>query len=104
MSIQVVTRHMCLSMDCKDRVAQRCTAVIRCCPDVLHIRVVLDDTNGPYKAGVDKRCHLTVRGRDHLRIDVDKLRADVWQSVDAAFGELWIRLKRRKRREWRLDS
>jgi ribosome-associated translation inhibitor RaiA len=104
MSIQFVTRHMCLSMDCKNRVAQLCSAVIRCYPNVLHIRVVLDDINGPYKAGNDTRCHLTVRGRDHLRIDIDKLRTDVWQSVDSAFGELWVRLVQCKRRGRKFDS
>jgi len=99
MSIQIVTRHMCLSTDLKRGVTELCEAAMQSCPDVLRVRVVLDDINGPNKAGVDKRCHLMVRGRDHLRMDINELQGDVWQSVDAAFRQLSIKLARCRRQE-----
>lgn len=98
MSIQIVTRHMCLSTDIKQRVNELCGEVLRSFPDVLRLRVVLDDINGPDKAGVDKRCHLMVRGRNHLRIDIEALRDDVLQSVGEAFRRLSAKLARYKQR------
>lgn len=99
MSIEIVTRHMCISTDLKRGVTELCEAVMRCFPDVLRVRVVLDDINGPNKAGIDKRCHLLVRGRDHLRIDINEFQDDVWQSVDSAFRQLSIKLARYRRQD-----
>jgi len=99
MGIQIVTRHMCLSVELKQRVTELCEEVMQRFPDVLRIRVVLDDINGPDKAGVDKRCHLMVRGRNHLRIDVNEFQDDVWPSIDGAYRQLLVKLARYKRQE-----
>lgn len=99
MTIQIVTRHMCPPIELKQRVIELCKEVMQRFPDVLRIRVVLDDINGPDKAGVDKRCHLMVRGRNHLRIDINEFQDDVWSSIDAAYRQLLIKLARYKRQE-----
>ena len=61
---------------------------------VKQIDVVIEDINGPYKAGIDKRCHLKVRGSGNLAIDVDKIDSDLYCAIDEAFHRLTCILKR----------
>lgn len=55
---------------------------------VRYIDVKIEDINGPHKAGIDKRCHLKVRGKDHLAIDISDMDDDITCAIDKAFCHL----------------
>ena len=97
MTIQIVVRHMNLSCDIKECARELCEEVMQYWPDIMRIRIVLDDINGPNKAGIDKRCHLIVRGRHHLRFDIDEHCDDIWQSLHTAFKRLKKKLMQHRR-------
>lgn len=60
---------------------------------IQNIDVKIADLNGPYKAGVDKRCHLKVRGHNHLAIDINDVDEDITHAIDRAFRHLKKTLK-----------
>ena len=99
MIIQISTRHFRPSSDIRKRVRELCEDVVQHVPDVLRIHVVLDDTSGSDITGPGIRCHFTVRGRNHLRIDVSEYQGDIWQSIDGAYRQLAAGLERHRRQE-----
>jgi hypothetical protein len=52
---------------------------------IQNIHVKIEDVNGPHKTGIYKRCHLRVRGKEHLAIDVDEIDEDLGYAIDQAF-------------------
>ena len=49
--------------------------------------VRIGDVNGP-KGGVDKRCHVTVRGKHFAVLSLDELSGDAYSAVDAAMERM----------------
>ena len=58
-------------------------ALGRFAPEVAHVTVRLSDENGP-RGGVDKRCHLTVRGPRLSTVVIDERSAVVEAAIDLA--------------------
>ena len=104
MNIQVVTRHLDGGKGAAngliDHIHQVCVEFGERCADALDIQVVLEDINGPTKGGVDKHCHIKVRGRQRLHFDASATRPELWQATDAAFrrlDRLFVRRERSRR-------
>lgn len=68
--------------------------------EILNIDVKIDNINGPYKSGIDKRCHLKVRGKEHLVIDI----AEVDENLDCAIDNAFQRLKKDMKRSRALQE
>ena len=95
MNVQISIRHMQASQVSKQSIRKLCGEIINKHEPINHIDVKIEDINGPYKAGIDKRCHLKVRGKNHLAIDVDDIDSDVNYAIDNAFRRLKKILKRK---------
>jgi len=93
MNVQISIRHMVASKVIKQMVKDLCHEVKNKYENIQNIDVKIEDINGPYKAGIDKRCHLKVRGNDHLAIDIDDIDEDVTHAIDRAFHHLKKTLK-----------
>lgn len=96
MNVQISIRHMAVSHGIKQLVHEMCDEVQNKYGDIKCIDVMIEDVNGPYKAGIDKRCHLRVRGKDRLAIDIDEIDEDLSYSIDQAFYHLYQALRRSK--------
>lgn len=88
MNVQISIRHMVTSKMIKQMVKDLCHEVKNKYENIQNIDIKIEDINGPYKAGIDKRCHLKVRGREHLAIDIDNIDEDITCAIDSAFHHL----------------
>lgn len=95
MNVQISIRHMQASQVSKQTIRKLCGEIINRYESIKNIDVKIEDINGPYKAGIDKRCHLKVRGKNHFAIDVDDIDVDVNYAIDNAFRRLKKMLKRK---------
>lgn len=93
MNIQVSIRHMMASNVINKMVNDLCQEVNSTYQNIRRIDVKLEDINGPFKSGIDKRCHLKVRGSDHLCIDIDDVDEDILSAIERAFHHLKKALK-----------
>lgn len=94
MNIQISTRHMTVSEVIKQMVRELCGEVHHKYGGIQNIDIKIEDMNGPHKAGIDKRCHLKVRGKEHLAIDIDEIDEDLDCAIDNAFHRLKQVLRR----------
>jgi ribosome-associated translation inhibitor RaiA len=78
----------------KQLVRELCDEVQNKYGDIQNIDVMIEDVNGPHKAGIDKRCHLRVRGKEHLAIDADEIEEDLGDAIYQAFRHLYEALRR----------
>lgn len=62
--------------------------------EIQNIDVKIEDITGPHKKSIDKRCHLKVRGKKHLAIDIDEVDEDIDSAIDNAFLHLKQVLRR----------
>jgi len=93
MNVQISIRHMSVSQVVKQTVHELCSEVQNKYGDIQYIDVKIEDINGPHKAGIDKHCHLKVRGRERLTIDIDEIDEDLDCAIDNAFRHLKQALK-----------
>lgn len=96
MTIQISTRHMTVSQVIKQMVRELCREILNKYGEIHHIDIRIEGVNGPRKAGVDQRCHLKVRGKEHMAIDIDEIDEDLDCAIDNAFQRLKQLLRRRK--------
>lgn len=94
MNVQISIRHMAVSQLVKQMVRELCGEIYRKNNDIQNIDVNIEDINGPHKAGIDKRCHLKVRGKERLIIDIDEIDEDLDCAIDKAFHQLKQVLRR----------
>ena len=87
---------MTVSKVIKKMVRELCSDIQNKYGEIQHIDIKIEDVNGPHKAGVDQRCHLKVRGKEHMAIDIDEIDEDLDCAIDNAFQRLKQSLKRRK--------
>jgi ribosome-associated translation inhibitor RaiA len=79
---------MAVSQVVKKIVRDLCSEVQNKCNGIQDIDVKIEDINGHAKSGMDKRCHLKVRGKERLAIDVDEVDEDIHSAIDNAFRRL----------------
>ena len=103
MNVQISVRRMPLSLGMENVINQTCNDISSKFHDIHIIEVYLEDINGPYKGGLDKRCHLKVRGLNHFSVDVTEISRDLYSAVDRAFSRL-IQIIKRKLSGRALDS
>jgi ribosome-associated translation inhibitor RaiA len=94
MSIHISIRHMLASQVSKQFIRELCDEIKSKYKPIHDIDVMIDDINGPYKKGTDKRCHLKVRGNNRLTIDIENVDTDVNCAIDNAFHLLRHALQR----------
>lgn len=95
MNIQISVRRMPISLDMKKVINETCNDLSSKFNDIQSIEVYLEDINGPHKGGLDKCCHLKVRGQNHLCVDVTEIKRDLYSAIDKAFSRLVQLIKRR---------
>ena len=95
MSVKLSIRHMAVSHVIKTMVRELCNEVKNKYDGIQIIDVMIDNINGPHKYGIDKRCHIKVRGKEHLAIDIDEIDEDLDCSIDNAFHRLKCMLRSR---------
>ncbi len=93
MSIRISVRRMSISLDMKKMIRETCEKLSGTYDDIQDIEIFIDDVNGPDKGGVDKRCHVKVRGVNHLSLDIVKVSRDIYTAIDLAFSRLVQLLK-----------
>ncbi|PCJ86271.1 MAG: hypothetical protein COA54_09075 [Thiotrichaceae bacterium] len=93
MNVEISIRHMATSYVVNQMIKDLCNEVNNKYENIKNIDVIIEDINGPYKAGVDKRCHLKVRGSNHLAIDIDDVDEDISHAIERAFQHLIKLLK-----------
>ena len=94
MNVQIVARHLKVSASLQQSIRQRCTEAFNFMEGLLEIQVVIEDMNGPDKHGIDKRCHVHVRGLHRFRLDVEQVADEISLAIDLTFMQLQARLKR----------
>ncbi len=94
MNVQISIRHMMASQVNKRMVRELCGEMKNKYEDIQYIDVTIEDINGPHKAGIDKRCHLKVRGKDRLAFDISDINEDITSAIDNAFYHLKKLLER----------
>ena len=94
MNVQISIRHMQASQVSKQTIRKLCGEIINKYEPIKNIDVKIEDINGPHKAGIDKRCHLKVRGINHLAIDVDDINSDINSDINYAIDNAFRRLKK----------
>ena len=94
MNVQISIRHMMASQVSKQMIRELCGEISNQYKPIYNIDVKIEDTNDPYKAGIDKRCHLKVRGSNHLSIDIEDIDVDINCAIDNAFYRLKRALER----------
>jgi len=105
MNVQISIRHMIASQVNRQMIQQLCEEINNKFETISSIDVKIEDINGPHKAGIDKRCHLKVRGNNHLSIDIEDTNADINYAIDNAFSRLKQTLERDSRHKHRrLDN
>jgi ribosome-associated translation inhibitor RaiA len=95
MNIQISVRRMPISLDMKKVINETCNDLSSKFNDIQTIEVYLEDINGPNKGGLDKCCHLKVRGPNHLSVDVTEIKRDLYSAIDKAFSRLVEIIKRK---------
>ena len=100
---QIVSRHMELDKELKANITRLINKIPRYDLHITSIRVIIEDVNGPNKGGIDRRCHLSVRGAHKLDIEIEEIDENCWQAVALAFQRLdhplnWIHLQRKATR------
>jgi len=93
MNVEISIRHMATSYVVNQMIKDLCNEVKNKYANIRNIDVIIEDINGPYKAGIDKRCHLKVRGSNHLAIDIDDVDEDISHAIERAFQHLIKLLK-----------
>ena len=88
MNVQISIRHMVAPKVIKQMVIDLCHEVKNKYENIQNIDIKIEDINGPYKAGIDKRCHLKVRGINHLAIDIEDIDEDITCAIDNVFHRL----------------
>ncbi len=102
MNIQLSIRHMNISESLKGLIHELCNEVAALDSGIRQMEVTLDDVNGPHKAGIDKCCHLHLRGDDHLVIDIQEMDRELTYAIDQAFARLRQQVQRRKKGKLRV--
>jgi len=95
MNIQISVRRMPVSLGIKKVINETCNDLSSKFKDIQTVEVYLEDINGPHKGGFDKRCHLKVRGQNHLSVDVTEIKRDLYSAIDKAFARLIHIIKRK---------
>lgn len=95
MNIQISVRRMPISLGIKKVINETCNDLSSKINDIQTIEVYLEDINGPHKGGLDKRCHLKVRGKNHFSVDVVEVKRDLYSAIDKAFSRLIQVIKRK---------
>jgi len=95
MNVQISIRHIQATQVSKQSIRKLCGEIINKHEPINNIDVKMEDINGPHKAGIDKRCHLKVRGKNRLAIDIDDVDSDINYAIDNAFRRLKKILKRK---------
>jgi len=93
MNVQISIRHMVASKTIKQMVKDLCHEIHKKYEYIQNIDVKIEDINGPHKSGIDKRCHLKVRGSNHLVMDINDIDEDITYAIDRAFQHLKKSLK-----------
>jgi len=93
MNVQISIRHMMATKVIRQMIKDLCQEIKNQYGNILNIDIKIEDINGPYKSGIDKRCHLKVRGSDHLAIDIDDIDEDITHAIERAFQHLKKLLK-----------
>ncbi len=86
---------MTVSEVIKKMVRELCGEIQNKYGEIQHIDIKIEDVTGPHKAGIDQRCHLKVRGKEHMAIDIDEIDEDLDCAIDKAFQRLKQLLRRR---------
>lgn len=94
MNVQITIRHLVVSQGVKQLVRELCDEVQNKYGDIQNIDVMIEGVNGSHKAGIDKHCHLRVRGKEHLAIDADEIDEDLGDAIYQAFHSLYQALRR----------
>ena len=55
---------------------------------VNQIEIKIEDINGPNKSGIDKHCHLKVRGNNNLTLDINDIDTEIDNAIDNSFYQL----------------
>jgi ribosome-associated translation inhibitor RaiA len=79
---------MTVSQVMKQIVRNLCSDVQNKFNGIQNIDVKIESINGHDISGMDKRCHLKVRGKERLAIDVEELDEDLHSAIDNAFRRL----------------
>lgn len=95
MNVQISVRRMPLSLGMEKVINETCNDISSKFNDIQTIEVYLEDINGPHKGGLDKRCHLKVRGQKHFNVDVTEIKRDLYSAIDKAFSRLIQIIKRK---------
>ncbi len=88
MNIQISVRRMTIPQVMKQIVRELCSDIQNKCNGIQNIDVKIENINGHDISGMDKRCHLKVRGKEHLAVDVEELDEDIHSAIDSAFRRL----------------
>ena len=94
MDIQISIRHMIASLVNKKMILELCDEINNKYTSVNKIDIKIEDINGPNKSGIDKRCHLKVRGKNNLTIDIDDIDTEINCAIDNSFYHLNHALKK----------
>ena len=78
----------------KKMILDLCSEIFNKFKSISIIDVKIEDINGPHKSGIDKRCHLKVRGKNNLAFDIDDIDAEINCAIDSAFYHLKSALER----------
>jgi len=88
MIIQISIRHMIASLVNKKMILELCSEINNKYKSIYNIDVKIEDINGPHKAGIDKCCHLKVRGTNNLAFDIYDIDNEINYAIDNAFNHL----------------
>jgi hypothetical protein len=94
MDIQISIRHMIASLVNKKMVLELCGEINNKYKSVNIIDIKIEDINGPNKSGIDKRCHLKVRGKNNLMFDIDDIDTEIDCAIDNSFYHLNLALEK----------
>jgi ribosome-associated translation inhibitor RaiA len=94
MNVQISIRHMAVTQVYKHMLRDLCGEMQKKYGEIQNIDVKIEDITGPHKKSIDKRCHLKVRGKKHLAIDIDRVDEDLDSAIDNAFLHLKQALRR----------
>ena len=86
---------MTVSQVIKKMVREFCGEIQNKYGEIQLIDIRIEGVNGPHKAGIDQRCHLKVRGKERMAIDIDEIDEDLHCAIDNAFQRLKQLLRRR---------
>jgi len=95
MNVQISVRRMPLSLGMQKVISETCNDISLKFNFIKTIEVYLEDINGPYKGGLDKRCHIKVRRQRRLCVDIIEIKRDLYSAIDDAFSRLIQIIKRK---------